>query len=251
MSKVPFLDRQVLIAEIKTFAGRYNAYVKTQTKRMSDYYEMSAYNEIVRYYKKKRYVLSPMNLKKGEFKYRLSPTALKGTCSYFSAIRGFGRGTGAIRVALEIHHGLRIQSACDNYLFYNADIAVCQSGAVCSRWVNNRQTDFIHNAGLISFFEIKNYVPFPEILYNFSGLLLEFMPKFVNGTVLVNQFNPNAVNNTRHLCPGMFFSGSTNDNTRRIVYALQNRYNHNFIMGLAYSKGKIPLLMALKEYEMQ
>jgi len=72
MSKAPYLDRNILIDEIKSFARQYNAYFKTQTKRMSDYYEMSVYNEVIRYYKKKRYDIEPQNLKNGEFKYRIS-----------------------------------------------------------------------------------------------------------------------------------------------------------------------------------
>lgn len=251
MSKVPFLDRQVLVKEIESFAGRFNAYVKAHTKRMSDYYEMSAYNEIVRYYKHKKYDVMPLNLKNGEFKYRLSPTALKDTCSYFSATKKAGRWDDAVTISLEIHHNLRIQSACDKHLFYNADIAVCYYGGTKSMRENGRQKDFICNERLISFFEVKNLVPFPEILFNFSGLLLEFLPKFISGEVSVSELDTYSAVDNKHICPGMFFSGSVNDNTKRIILALKNRYNHNFILGLAYSKGKIHPLRGLKEYELQ
>ena len=250
MSKVPFLDREVLIKEIKNFACQYNAYFKSQTKRMSDFYEMSAYNEIVRYYKKKKYDIRPFILKKGKFKYRLSTSGLKENFSYFHCSKIWGRGANKPSIAIEIHHNLRIQSNHDDKMFYNADISVCFVDGVDTDRFNQRRRDYICKDALITFFEVKNLTPFPEILYNFNGLLLEFMSEFIYQNVITSEFNPNSPVNQNHLCPGIFFSGNLNDNTRKIVRNLQGRYKHNIICGLANSKGKIPSLRNLMEYEL-
>ncbi len=99
----------------------------------------------------------------------------------------------------------------------------------------------------INYYDLKTKL-LRSVLFNFSGLLLEFMPKFIEGNVKVDYFDNHSVNNEKHLCPGMFFSGSPNNNSSKIISALQQRYNQNFICGLASHKGKIPMFIGLKEY---
>jgi len=244
----PFLDRSLLIEEIQSFTRQYNAYFKQQESRMSDFFEMAAYNEIVRYYKKKKYEIYPCNLKNGVFKYRLVTSGLKENFSYFLCKNTFGKDVDQDALSVEIHHNLRMESASSQNLYYNADISVCFEGMVVHRKENSRQIDYIENRNVISFFEIKNLNPFPEVLFNFSGLLLEFKPQFIHGQVHVREFDPDSPVNKMHLCPGILFSGIPNQKAREVSFVLKDRYKHNIICGLANNRGKMSL-WGLKEYD--
>ena len=91
---------------------------------------------------------------------------------------------------------------------------------------------FIPNDRLVTFIEVKHLNPFPEIVFSFTGLLLEFSPKCVLAWKAGSAGN--------HPCPAMVFSGDGSKHTRRIINSLSGRYGINFVTGLQSTDARIP-----------
>ena len=83
--KSPFKDKGLLISEINNFLNKYRTVFRNQSSRISDYFEMSVYNSIVKYYESSRYNVRCANLINGEFRYKLTPTGYPQNFSYFIA----------------------------------------------------------------------------------------------------------------------------------------------------------------------
>ncbi len=249
MSKSPYLDRNELIEQIDRFVNKFSPFFKATADRMSDLYEMASYNEIIRYYKRRKFTLTPQNLKKGVFVFKLSPTGLKENFSYFTATRSLGDKNNTDLIVIEVHHNAKIQSHHDPHLYYSADVSVCLlDGMVSQKQKNGKKHSYIPNEKLITFFEIKNLNPFPEILFSFTGLLVEFMPSLIMNQVEIYEIKDKKHNPKGHLTPGIFFSGTPSSYTATVIKKLKKRYGHNIICGLANNKGAIPTFNGLNEY---
>lgn len=73
--------------ELTEFSNKYKVLLADHSKRISDYFEMSCYNFVIRYYEKKGYKLDVQNLQGGKFKFKCSPTGLLKNFSYFKATK--------------------------------------------------------------------------------------------------------------------------------------------------------------------
>ena len=62
--------------ELMDFSNRYKVLLAEHAKRISDYFEMTCYNLVIRYYEKKGYKLTVQNLQGGKFKFKCSPTGV-------------------------------------------------------------------------------------------------------------------------------------------------------------------------------
>jgi len=70
-NKTPWKDRKELLKDISSFTTRNGGFFKQNSKRMSDLFEMSVYNDAVKFYRRKRYSIKICNLMRdGTFKYR-------------------------------------------------------------------------------------------------------------------------------------------------------------------------------------
>jgi hypothetical protein len=243
-SKNPYKDRKELLRDINSFISRNGGVFNQLAKRMSDLFEMSIYNDVVKYYKRKRYTIEVLNLKRdGTFKYKLSTSGLKENFSYFYCYKSTIKKRKRVKIEIEIHHNLKVQSTHDNHIYYTSDICVCnKDGAKTIKQRNRRRHSFIKNSELISFFEVKNLNPFPEVLFGFSGLVLEVMPQFINGSV-------KACPNGDHLTPSIIFSGLGSEHVERVSDSLKDRYGYNIITGLYANKNQIYSFKDLNEYK--
>lgn len=240
-SKTPWKDRKDLLKDLSSFIIRNGAFFNQNSKRMSDLFEMSVYNDIIRYYKRKKYKIQIANARNGVFRYKLSPTGLSDNFSYFVAYRGYGRGKNRENVDIEIHHNLKVQSAHNEHIYYTADISVCEKDGVKTiKQRNGIRHSFVVNSTLITFFEVKNLNPFPEILFSFSGLVLEVKPELIIKKEHIELSN-------RHLTPSIVFSGSGSEHVQRVAEDLTNRYSYNVISGLYTNKGQIYSFKNLNE----
>ncbi len=79
----------------------------------------------------------------------------------------------------------------------------------------------------MSFCEVKNFHPFPELLFNFIGVLNELKMDYMvdNGQST----------DTQHIAPSLMISGKQNKQTKRIKESLENRYCVNIIYDLFYT----------------
>lgn len=232
-SKTPWKDRKELLKDLSSFIRRNGAFFNQNSKRMSDLFEMSVYNDIIRYYKRKKYRLNIKHKKKGVFRYKLSTAGLYENFSFFEAKRNYGRGKNKEVIEIEIHHNLKVQSAHNDHIYYTADISVCTKGGVTTiKQRSGYRHSFVENDKLVTFFEVKNLNPFPEILFGFSGLVLEVMP----GLILKDE---EVDDKKRHLSPAIIFSGSGSEHAEMVSSDLRDRYGYNIICGLYWNKGQI------------
>ncbi|MFH7326422.1 hypothetical protein [Desulfurivibrio sp. C05AmB] len=242
-SKNPYKDRKYLLRDINSFISRNGGVFNQLAKRMSDLFEMSIYNDIVKYYKRKKYDIEVMLLgKDGTFRYKLTTSGLKENFSYFHCVKSTVKKRKRTKIEIEIHHNLKVQSAHDDHIYYTADICVCyKDGVITRKQKNGRNHSYVENDKLINFFEVKNLNPFPEVLFGFSGLVLEVMPQFINGIT-------KPCSDGDHLTPSIVFSGLGGEHVRKVSNSLTARYGYNVISGLYAHKNQIYSFKDLSEY---
>lgn len=232
----PFKDHATFEKEIKDFANKYKAIVVNQVKRTSDYFEMSCFNYIVRFYELNGYELNVGNLIGGKYRYKCSPAGIQSNFSHFEATIDSGDN----KLKYEIQHNLAVQSSQDKGIYTTPDISVINHGSVkyTKDYYDTKTTfSFVENEDLMTFCEVKQFNPFPELLFNFIGVLNELKKEYMmdEGTSL----------NPCHIAPSLMISGKPNKQTNSIKKSLESRYCINLIYDLFYSatftfsKGKI------------
>lgn len=77
-----FKEEAELEKEITDFINRFKATVQEHSKRISDYFEMSCFNLIVRYYELNGYTVQIENLQSGMYRYKCSTA---GVLAYSTA----------------------------------------------------------------------------------------------------------------------------------------------------------------------
>ena len=108
-------------------------------------------------------------------------------------------------------------------MYYTPDVAVCTlAGAVTAPQKNGKKHSYISRHGLITFVEVKHLIPSPELIFSFTGLVLEFLPKFTDGKVKPNTHG-------QHLAPAVVFTGVPSEHSERIRSSLMRRYGFNVI----------------------
>ena len=207
--------------------NKFKATVSTHSKRVSDYFEMSCFNDVVRFYHLKGYTIEVQNLMQNEYKYKCSTSGIQENFSHFSA---------SIELEddfyeFEIHHNLAVQSSHDLELFTTPDITIIKKGkarTAIGYYESKRRFSFVKNINMMSFCECKQFNPFPELVFNFIGVVNELRHEIMNNT-FPNVFPP-------HISPSLMVSGKPNKQTMKIKSSLENRYCINIIYDLFYSK---------------
>ena len=235
-TKSPFKDQELLEKEIRDFANKFKTTVVNQAKRISDYFEMSCFNYIVRFYELKGYSVDVKNLQSGQYRYKCSTSGIQSNFSHFEAAITLGTK----KYKFEIQHNLAAQSSQDKTLFTTPDISIIKQGKVknTQEYYDSKKTfSYVENKDLITFNEVKQFNPFPELLFNFIGVLNELKVEYMTdeGVTL----------NPPHIAPSLMISGKPNKQTNRIRESLESRYCVNIIYDLFYtgtytfSKGNI------------
>jgi len=228
MAKSPFKANAELKAETSSFLAKYGTVFAQEAKRTSGFFELAAYNYIIRYYETNKYQVTPQNLKgpkANEFVYALSPNAKPTACSHFVVEKTFRKKA----YRFEVRHNLRIQSAHDDEIYVSPDYAIVAEGclqAIKKPDYYNGKADFcfVPSTAVHTFGETKHYQPGAELILNFVGLVNELMP-----TLMTTVFPTKP---PRHLGPSLFVSGGGNPHTRKIAESLAQRYAINVFLGL-------------------
>jgi hypothetical protein len=222
----PFKDQALLEQEIKDFANKFKTTVVNQSKRISDYFEMSCVNYIVRFYELKGYKLTVENLQANQYRYKCSASGVQSNFSHFKATID---KDGTIH-EFEIQHNLAVQSSHDLGLFTTPDIAIIKEGKVNTTteyYDSTKRFSYVDNIDVMSFCEVKQFTPFPELLFNFIGVVNELRKEIMSNSA--TQPDPS------HIAPSLMISGKPNKQTAKIKEVLEKRYCINIIYDLFYT----------------
>lgn len=219
-TKGPFKEKSQLIASIKAFLTRNSAAISGQGAKISEFFEMCCYNDVVEFYEKKGFVVTPKQLgKSGEFIYKLKANGSHEKFSFFE-IEKTDKSEKVWK--FHIHHNLQLECALQAGIFYTADIAVVTAGAVKREKVAvyNQKRSYCPANSVQTFFEVKHMGPFPELLFSFTGLVVNF---FVEGG------RDMAV---KHIAPSMLISGNLNQHTEAIATFMATQHRANVLAHL-------------------
>ncbi len=227
-TKSPFKDNSLLKQQIQRFLSKHQALFAQEARRTSSFFELAAYNDLIKFYETNGYTAIPQNLRgtNRQFIYALSPNAKPSNCSFFLVEKRYAKSNSAV---FEIRHNLRIQSAHDPNIFVSPDYAVIEKDGITSirlSYYRNGKTDFFYVPAkqLKTFCETKHYPPSPELILNFVGLINELMPMLMVGNF--------PKKNPKHCGPSLFVSGVGNAHLAKIKSSLASRYKANIFMGL-------------------
>ncbi len=210
--------------ELTDFSNSYGMLLAEHAKRISDYFEMTCYNLVIRYYEKKGYELKVQNLQGGKFKFKCSPTGLLKHFSYFKATK---QGDQGVDEVIYIYHNATVQSAFDEKVFTTPDIVVSNSNIPAETkdyYATKKTLSYIPKESLITFCEAKHLVPFPELMVNFIGTVHELKPDCVDD----HKEHPASA----HIAPSLMMSGTFGRPTKRIQQSFEKRYYVNFFDNL-------------------
>jgi hypothetical protein len=222
----PFKDINLLEKEIKDFVNKFKATVSNHSKRVSDYFEMSCYNNVVRFYYLKGYEITIQNLQANEYRYKCSTSGIQSNFSHFRATISHDNKL----EEFEIHHNLAVQSSHNVELFTTPDITIIKKGAVQTTtgyYESKKRFSFVMNDQMMSFCECKQFNPFPELLFNFIGVINELRQEIMTNTF--EKITP------AQLAPSLMISGKPSKQAALIKDSLQQRYCINIIYDLFYS----------------
>lgn len=218
----PFKDLNELTRDVESYLRKNRSAIYNNSKRISDFFEMACYNNIVRFYENNGYEVTIKNLKKNKFKYKCTTAGDSANYSYFEAVYKNKR----LNFRFEIRHNINIQSYHTDNTYTTPDISVLKPNTIFldhSFYNSARKYHYVENSALISFCEVKNFTPFPELLFNFVGVVNELKPHLLR--------IPRSTG-TKHITTSLMISGKSNNHADRIIENLQDRYHINVICDL-------------------
>lgn len=231
----PFKDLKELTREVENYLRKNSAAIFNNSKRVSDFFEMACYNNIVRFYENNGYEVKIKNLQKNKFKYKCTTAGNPENYSYFEIQKKIGKTD----YTYEIRHNINVESYHTSGIYTTPDISIIKPNSILiSEEFYDTKTKyyFVKNKSLISFCEVKNFNPYPELLFNFIGVVNELKPHLLR---VVKR------NSNNHIATTLMLSGKSNKHTDKIILNLQNRYYINIlpdlfiIGGMTFSKKTI------------
>ncbi|MDD4968552.1 MAG: hypothetical protein PHT07_03890 [Paludibacter sp.] len=222
----PFKEKTELQNEIKTFINKYKSIVINQADRMSDYFEMSCFNLIVQFYEHEGYTVTVENLNDNHYRYKCSTSGVQSNFSHFKVSKFVD---GSLH-DFEIQHNLNVGSSHNTEIFTTPDISIVKANCIkesTEYYLSKKRFTYVENDAMISFCEVKNFNPFPELVFNFIGVVNELRKEIINKEKIAFE--------TIHIAPSLMISGKGNKQTNKIKEELEDRYDLNIIYELFYS----------------
>mgnify|MGYP000054694419 FL=1 len=220
----PFRNIKDLEGEIIQFMNVHKANVSNHAKRLSDYFEMCCFNNIVKFYSVRGYEVEIENLQAGGYRYKLSPQGNQENFSNFKVTKKSKKGE---LEQFGIYHNLAIQSSHQNDIYSTPDISIINYGSIKkdnTHYAAKRSLSYVPNSELVSFCEVKNFQPFPELMFNFIGIVNELMLPIMK--------QEQSSTKTKHIAPSLMISGKPNEHAKKIKKSLEARYCINIIFDL-------------------
>lgn len=222
-NKHPFKSFASFEKDIKTFLNKYKKTIAAHSKKASSYFEMTCYNKIVSFYENNGYTATIENLQAGKYRYKCSTSGIQSNFSNFKIEKRAGRKS----FAYDIHHNLAVQSYHSQELFTTPDISVIKAGTVKERtdyYDTKIRFCYSENKDLQTFCEVKNFTPFPELIFNFIGIVNELKGDIIAGKPKSSKLP--------HIAPSLLISGKANKPTSNIKDGLEKRYRINIFYDL-------------------
>ncbi|KUY29533.1 hypothetical protein [Elizabethkingia ursingii] len=221
----PFKDINELERDIETFLRRNNGRIFNNAKRISDFFEMACYNNIVRFYENNGFSIQIKNLIKQKFNYKCTTAGNPANYSYFQISKG--------NLTYEIRHNINIQSKHINDIYTTPDICILKPSSIKvdnDFYETRKSYYYAENKSLVSFCEVKNFNPYPELLFNFIGTVNELKPILTKKPLKSGK---------SHIATSLMMSGKANKHSKKIIFHLQNRYHVNIIDDLFNISGAV------------
>lgn len=218
----PFKDLRQLTRDVETYLRKNRSAIYNNSKRISDFFEMSCYNNIVRFYENNGYQVEIKNLHKNKFKYKCTTAGNPTNYSFFQVKIVIANK----EYIYEIRHNINIQSYHSRDTYTTPDICIIKPSSVLideEFYDSKMKYYYVKNRSLISFCEVKNFNPFPELLFNFIGVVNELRP---------NLLRKISRTGTRHITTTLMLSGKSNKHADKIIKNLQSRYHINMLCDL-------------------
>lgn len=216
----PFKSVNEFEKELTSFANKYRTIIADHSTRISDYFEMSCYNMIVRYYELKGFSSKVENMKAGKFRFKCSPSGLLENFSYISLTKD--------DLKFRLYHNASVQSYHETDIYTTPDIVVSKDATpseTMDYYKSKKRFSFIPNSEMITFCEAKHLMPFPELMISFIGTVNELKPSCLKS---VNKKRKESV----HIAPSLMMSGCLSKPTERIAKSFQKRYYVNYLSDL-------------------
>lgn len=214
----PFKDLGELTRDIESYLRRNRSSIYNNAKRLSDFFEMACYNNIVRFYENNGFEVKTQNLVKNKFRYKCTTAGDPTNYSFFIATKKI--------LKFEIRHNINIQSYHNKDTYTTPDICILKPSSIKMDgefYDTKRKYFFVENKSLISFCEVKNFNPYPELLFNFIGVVNELKPALLR--------IPKSTG-SNHIATSLMLSGKANKHATKIIDNLQSRYHLNLISDL-------------------
>ena len=211
----PFKAEAEFEQDLTNFAKIHKTVIAEHSKHISDYHEMSCYCMIIRYYEMQGFSSEIANLSPGGFKFKCSPKGLLKNFSYFKVKKD--------NQTYRIYHNASVQSRYGKHIFTTPDIVVAndiEPTIINDYYITKYGFSFIPNKQLVTFCEAKNFNPYPELMFNFVGIVHELLPSCMR-----NKRN----NRNLHIAPSLMMSGSFSKQAKEIKESLEKRYNINIL----------------------
>lgn len=220
----PFKSIDEFEKDLVEFANKYKTIVQDHSSKISDYFEISCYNMIIRYYEQTGYNMQVCNMKGGKFRYKCSPTGHLENFSYFSATSKDDSGD-----VFYVFHNATVQSAHDERVFTTPDIVVskvCKSQYTNEHYQTKKKLSYLSNEDVITFCEAKHLSPFPELMLNFIGTVNELKP------ICLRSEGESDIEHGHHIAPSLMMSGCESKPCKTIRISLERMYFVNYFANL-------------------
>lgn len=210
------LTKSYLEKSISLFLRKHNTSMLTYKSKLSSFFEMKMYNDIVRAYEHLGYSVKPENIFGKTFKYKNTTSGYIDRFSYFSIEKE--------DMKYWVLHNVKIESRVYSKCYLTADISIVLPNASQRTVIDKRSLDYIPNNSLLTFFECKLMPPFPELLASFVGLVFVLKPE----CMICN------ASKKQHIAPSLLCSGNGSYNTKVFKNVIIGRHDINVCENLSY-----------------
>lgn len=202
---------------LQFFLNKHGAVLSKYSSRLSAFFEMKIYNDVVRAYEELGYSAAPKQLGDGnQFKYKLSTNGYIENFSYFEVDKKGHK--------FWIIHNLKCESAQYRDSYITADVAVIVAGTDERIRVDKNKQDVVKNENLRTFFECKFMAPFPELLASFVGMTYALTPELLD----------NPIKGRTHIAPSLVCANVGSVNSYRMANSIMDSHTLNVFNSMAY-----------------
>lgn len=211
---------------VKRFAKKHAINYNKKKRELSASFEIGCFHALMNYYEGMDYVLTPVNLIDGKYRYLTTPN---GNPANFSFIHMEGSDGG-----FDIRQQVRIHSHIDKDIAFAPDLVVLMEDTKISSITDKdyasgkRPFYTVSSKSVVSAHECKSMVPFPELLVSFVGMFVtahEWYQSAPDQIVAPDKKGS-------HLAPTLFVGGTARALHLRMVAALERAYPINIVVGL-------------------